>query len=137
MATANEVLILFTTALGAPADSEEQATLLGQVRAAIEKEPAFIPVLYSTILSVVPRGVGDILKRWIADTVEYVVARLGVATVNSLAPEQKVHRECDMAFSHHKGSFGQEGRQCIMCIGAKYEQRGTVKAQSRECEQSC
>lgn len=95
MATANEVLILFTTALGAPSDSEEQATLLGQVRAAIEKEPAFIPVLYSTILSVVPRGVGDILKRWIADTVEYVVARLGVATVNSLAPEQKVHRKCD------------------------------------------
>ena len=87
--TANEVLMLFSSALAKPADSQEQASVLEQVRSSIEAAPQWIPVLYSTILSVAPRA-GRLLKRWIADVVELVVARLAITT-NALTNEQRIH----------------------------------------------
>lgn len=88
--TANEVLILFSQALSASAESEQQAAILIQVKAAIEADPAFLPVLYSTILSVAGRA-GPLLKRWIADIVEFTVARLAVLP-SPISPEQRAHR---------------------------------------------
>lgn len=91
-ATANEVLILFSQALSSPADSEQQANILTEVKAAIEADPAaFLPVLYSTILSVAGRA-GSLLKRWIADVVEFTVARLGVVA-SPISPDQRAQRE--------------------------------------------
>lgn len=91
-ATANEVLILFSQALSSPADSEQQANILLEVKAAIEADPAaFLPVLYSIILSVAGRA-GPLLKRWIADVVEFTVARLGVVA-SPISPEQRAQRE--------------------------------------------
>lgn len=89
--TANEVLILFSQALSSPADSEQQANILTEVKAAIEADPAFLPVLYSTILSVAGRA-GPLLKRWIADVVEFTVARLAVIP-SPISPEQRAHRK--------------------------------------------
>lgn len=90
-ATANEVLILFSQALSSPAESEQQANILLEVKAAIEAYPAFLPVLYSTILSVAARA-GPLLKRWIADVVEFTVARLGVIA-SPISPEQRAQRK--------------------------------------------
>lgn len=88
--TANEVLILFSQALSSPSESEQQANVLLEVKQAIEAEPAFLPVLYSTILSVAARA-GPLLKRWIADIVEFTVARLAVIA-SPISPEQRAHR---------------------------------------------
>lgn len=88
--TANEVLILFSQALSSPAESEQQANILTEVKQAIEAEPSFLPVLYSTILSVAGRA-GPLLKRWIADIVEFTVARLAVLP-SPISPEQRAHR---------------------------------------------
>lgn len=98
--TANEVLILFSQALSQPADSTAQLDVLVQVRAAIEQDPSFIPLLYSTILSVAPRA-GILLQRWIADVVEFVVARLTVIS-STLTPEQRAHCKC---ISFHAGFY--------------------------------
>jgi hypothetical protein len=92
MSTANEVLILFSHALSSPSESEQQADILLQVKTAIEAEPSFLPVLYSTILSVASRA-SPLLKRWIADIVEFVVARLAVLP-SPISPEQRIHRGC-------------------------------------------
>ena len=92
-ATANEVLMLFSSALSCPAESEEQANILDQVKLSLERDPAFIRALYSTILSLVNQS-GPLLKRWIADVVELVVARLAVtANGSAMAPEQRVQSE--------------------------------------------
>lgn len=90
-ATANEVLILFSQALSSPADSEQQSSILEQVKEAIESDPAYIPILYSTILSVAPKA-GYLLKRWIAEIVEFVVARLIILS-SPISPEQRAHCE--------------------------------------------
>lgn len=96
--TAHEVLILFSQALSSPADSEQQANILREVKAAIEADPAFLPVLYSTILSVAGRA-GPLLKRWIADVVEFTVARLGVIA-SPISPEQRAQRELALSIPH-------------------------------------
>lgn len=88
--TANEVLILFSQALSSPSESEQQANILIEVKQAIEAEPSLLPVLYSTILSVASRA-GPLLKRWIANIVEFTVARL-VVIPSPISPEQRAHR---------------------------------------------
>lgn len=89
--TANEVLHLFGQALSQGPDSAEQASILSEIRRAIERDPSISTALYSTILSVAPRA-SYVLKRWIADVVEFVVARLAIVS-NALSPDQRVHSE--------------------------------------------
>lgn len=100
--TANEALMLFSSALSSPADSEQQAGILEQLRSALEREPAFIRALYSTILSLAGQS-GPLLKRWIADVVELVVARLAL-TSNALGPDQRVQSESIWQRSVHSCS---------------------------------
>lgn len=91
--SAHEVLILFSQALSQPADSESQANILNSVKTAIEQDPAYIPTLYPTILSVTARaGNGSLLKRWIADVVELVAARMATVS-NALSTDQRIQRE--------------------------------------------
>jgi len=107
--SAHDVLILFSQALSQPADSESQADILNSVKTAIEHDPAYISTLYPTIVSVTARaGNGSLLKRWIADVVELVVARMATIS-NALSIDQRIQREFDIPSisyqQHHLPSF--------------------------------
>lgn len=113
--TANEVLILFSQALSSPAESEQQANILTEVKQAIEAEPSFLPVLYSTILSVAGRA-GPLLKRWIADIVEFTVARLAVLP-SPISQEQRAHRGLIFSFRLKGCSCRVYMRLCVsVCV---------------------
>ena len=97
--TANDVLVAFSEALGAPQDGEEQVNTLAAVRTALDDHPEYLSAIYSTLLSVTARS-GAVLLRWIADVVELVIARLAVLS-NALSVEQRTHSESQI-FDHNR-----------------------------------
>lgn len=62
-------------ALAVPADSKEQADLLGALRESLEAQPSPIPILCTTLIKTVS-GAGDsLLKRWVLDLLHFAICR--------------------------------------------------------------
>jgi len=70
-------------ALNVPANSKDQADLLAVLRQMLEKQPAPIPILAGTLISVVRNAGDSLLKRWILDLFHFAICR------STLSLEQK------------------------------------------------
>ena len=62
-------------AYSVPPDSEEQSELLSNLRLNLESNPAYIPVLCSSLIRGIPGAHDSLLKRWTLDLVYYGIAR--------------------------------------------------------------
>ncbi|KAF9054369.1 Symplekin tight junction protein C terminal-domain-containing protein [Panaeolus papilionaceus] len=68
-------LQLLQAALTAPANSQEQATLLATLRESLESQPSPIPILAQTLFSVTVNAGDSLLKRWVLDLVHFAICR--------------------------------------------------------------
>ena len=69
-----------SAALAVPADSKEQADLLGALRESLEVHPNPIPILCTTLIKTVS-GAGDsLLKRWVLDLLHFAICRSSLST---------------------------------------------------------
>ncbi|KAJ8094365.1 hypothetical protein PM082_010799 [Marasmius tenuissimus] len=72
------------SALNSPANSKQQAEQLQKLRESLELQPAPIPILLSTFLSIVSGNAGEsLLKTWVLDLLHFAICR---STLNT---EQK------------------------------------------------
>lgn len=62
-------------ALSAPANSQEQADLLSNLRETLEIHPAPIPILAQTLINVVVNAGDSLLKRWVLDLFHFAICR--------------------------------------------------------------
>lgn len=62
-------------ALSAPANSQEQADLLANLRETLEIHPAPIPILAQTLINVVVNAGDSLLKRWVLDLFHFAICR--------------------------------------------------------------
>ncbi|KAG7093905.1 hypothetical protein E1B28_007543 [Marasmius oreades] len=72
------------TALNSPANSQQQAEQLAKLRESLELQPAPIPILISTFLSIIIGNAGEsLLKTWVIDLLHFAICR------STLTMEQK------------------------------------------------
>ncbi|KAJ7066730.1 Symplekin tight junction protein C terminal-domain-containing protein [Mycena amicta] len=75
MATRMDPLQTLQWALSVPANSKEQADILGSLREALEHQPAPITVLVTTLIGFVVGATESILKNWVIDLLHFAICR--------------------------------------------------------------
>jgi len=87
-------------ALTAPANSQEQASLLATLRESLETHPAPIPILVQTLINNVVNAGDSLLKKWVLDLFHFGICR------SNLTLDQKTQSQ-----SH---SFGVRSRHATV-----------------------
>lgn len=75
-----------SAALAVPADSPEQATLLASLRETLELQQHRVPILCTTLITVISNAGDSLLKRWVLDLLHFALAR------SSLPSETRTQR---------------------------------------------